>query len=440
MMKKYIEEHTEEMLEDLRQLIAIPSESDDHEKVREALIFTVELAKKYGLEARTVLQDQVGIVELGEGDETLGILTHVDVVPAGDPAAWVTEPYSMDIRDGRIYGRGTLDDKGMVIASIYAMRAVKELGIPLTKKVQLIIGTQEEVEWTDMDAYVEEYPLPDYGFTPDGSYPVCNIEKGYIDQIMEFDVSGGEPDGVFLKALEIGTAANVVPGRAEAELSNGEKIVVTGKQCHSSQPENGVNAMLLMGEELKKRDLSENRLLDILLDICSDFGDPECGKLGFRSDSEYFEGEFVHRNIISPTVLSAKDGTASLTVNVRTAYGSDNKEISDILTGWAEAHGGRTASVDSQKPVFVPKNRPFIQTFAKAYEDVTGLENEFVLEYGGTYAKAMPNIVSWGPIFPGEEDSCHQANEYLVYNGLILSTEIFSEVIKNIITSEESFR
>ena len=216
-MTEFIDKHFGDMTADLAELIAVPSESDDHEKVREALRAAVKQAERYGFKAYSVLDEQVGIVEMGEGPETLGILTHVDVVPAGDPAQWDSDPYKAEIRDGKIFGRGTLDDKGMLIASLYAMRAVKELGLPLRKKVQLIIGTREEVEWTDMDAYVKSYPLPDYGFTPDGAYPVCNIEKGYIDQLMEFDVSDekGE-DGLYLRELDIGTAANVIPGRAAA--------------------------------------------------------------------------------------------------------------------------------------------------------------------------------------------------------------------------------
>lgn len=439
-MTEFIDQHFDDMTKDLAELIAIPSESDDLEKVREALRLAVGQAEKYGFKAYTVLDDKVGIVEMGEGPETLGILTHVDVVPAGDPAQWDSDPYEAVIRDGKIYGRGTLDDKGLVLSSLYAMRAVKELGLPLHKKVQLIIGTQEEVEWTDMDEYVKEYPLPDYGFTPDGSYPICNIEKGYIDQIMEFDVSDDVKDGSYLSELDIGTAVNVVPGEAKAVLSDGSEIKVTGKACHSSQPEMGVNSIHLMGEELSKAGLAENKLLKLLNAVCDDFSDPYGEKLGLRSESDYYEGEFVHRNVLSPTILKAKDGKAELAVNVRFPYGEESERIIGRLTAWAEEHGGHTVSVDSQNAVFVPSSSPFLQVFAEAYEKESGLKNEFTLEYGGTYAKAMPNIVSWGPLFPGEEDMCHQANEYLSLESLRISTKIFAASIAGIALSEKSFK
>lgn len=439
-MTEFIDNHFDDIKSDLADLIAIPSESDDKEKVKEALRLALKQAEELGFKAYSVLDEQVGIVEMGEGPETLGILAHVDVVPAGDPAQWDSDPYKAEERNGRIYGRGTLDDKGLVVSSLYAMKAVQELGRPLHKKVQLIIGTQEEVEWTDMDEYVKQYPLPDYGFTPDGSYPICNIEKGYIDQIMEFDLTEEEPEGLYLKELEIGTAVNVVPGEAKAVLSDGSEIHVTGKACHSSQPEMGVNSIYLLGEELKKKGLSENKLLKLLYAICEDFEGHYGDKLGLRSESDWYQGEFVHRNVLSPTILNAKDGKAEMAVNVRFPYGEDRYRVIDRLTLWAEEHGGKTVSVDSQHAVFVPKTSPFLKVFADAYEEVSGLKNEFVLEYGGTYAKAMPNIVSWGPLFPGDEDMCHQANEYIGSDALLISTKIFAEAIAGIVLSEESFK
>ncbi len=440
LLKDYLDKYKYDIIDDIKELVAIPSESDDLEKVREALRFALDLAKKYGFNTFATPDDSVGVIEMGDGPETLGILTHVDVVPAGDPSYWDTDPYDAEVIEGRLYGRGTLDDKGMLISSLYAMRAVKDLGLPLHKKVQLIIGTQEEVEWTDMDKYVKEYPLPDYGFTPDGVYPICNIEKGYIDHTMEFDVSGEDPELLYLKELDIGTATNVVPGRADAVLSDGETVTVHGKACHSSQPENGINAMLLMGEELKKRNLATNKMLELLYAVCDDFADYEGSGLGLRSETEYYEGEFVHRNVFSPTMLNAKDGKAKLTVNVRFPYGESCERILKTLDEWAESHGGKTVASDSQLAVFVSKNRPFLKVLADAYEDVSCLNNEFSIEYGGTYAKAMPNIVSWGPIFPGEEDTTHKANEYIDVDSLMMSTNIFAEAIKNIVLSEESFK
>lgn len=440
-IRLFLEEHEKDMHDDLKAFIGIPSISSDHENVVRALHFILELAKTYGFEARSVLEEQVGIIEMGSGDETLGILTHVDVVPPGDMEDWDTDPFTAEIKDGKMYGRGTIDDKGMVIASLYAMRAVKELGLPLTKKVQLIMGTQEEVSWTDMDAYVKAYPLPDYGFTPDGEYPICNIEKGTVDQTMEFDITDTEePEGLYLKGLDIGIANNVVPGKAKAQLSDGSEITAVGKAVHSCQPERGDNAMFILTDQLKEMELEPNKLLSLLEAVREDMSDPFGSKVGLYSEDEYYMGEFVHRNAFAPTIFKTKDGKATINVNVRFPYGEDSKRIQDNFENWAKAHGGHTVKVNDLPAVFVSKERPFLKVFAEAYEDVSPFKNEFTLAYGGSYAKAMPNVVSWAPLFPGEEDTCHEPNEYIDLANMLMSAEIFASSIEKIALSDESFK
>ena len=440
-IRSFLEENEKNMQDDLKAFIAIPSVSSDHENVVQALRFILKLAETYGFEARSVLEDQVGVIEMGSGDETLGILTHVDVVPPGDMEDWDTDPFAAVIKDGRMYGRGTIDDKGMIIASLYAMRAVKEQGLPLTKKVQLIMGTQEEVSWTDMDAYVKAYPLPDYGFTPDGEYPICNIEKGTVDQTMEFDITDTEePEGLYLKGLDIGIANNVVPGKAKAQLSDGREIIAVGKAVHSCQPERGDNAMFILTDQLKEMELEPNKLLSLLEAVREDMSDPFGSKVGLYSENEYYMGEFVHRNAFAPTIFKTKDGKATINVNVRFPYGEDSKRIQDNFENWAKAYGGHTVKVNDLPAVFVSKERPFLKVFAEAYEDISPFRNEFTLAYGGSYAKAMPNVVSWAPLFPGEEDTCHEPNEYIDLANMLMSAEIFASSIEKIALSEESFK
>lgn len=440
-LKEFLKAHEKEMQSDLMDFIRIPSVSSDHENVVKALHFALDLAEKYGFETESFLDDQVGMIRMGTGDETLGILTHVDVVPPGDAADWDTDPFEPVIKDNRMYGRGTIDDKGMIVASLYAMRAVRELGLPMYKKVELIMGTQEEVQWVDMDAYVKEYPLPDYGFTPDGEYPICNIEKGNVDQLMEFDVKDEtEPEGLYLKGLDIGIANNVVPGKAKAILSNGEEIVAAGKAVHSCQPERGNNAIFILKDELKAMGVASNKLMKLLEAVSEDLSDPFGSKVGLYSEDEYYMGEFVHRNAFSPTIFKAEDGIATLNVNLRFPYGEEAENIRAKLDAWAAKNGGKTVKFSSLPAVFVSKERPFLKVFAEAYEDVSPFENEFTLAYGGSYAKAMPNIVSWAPLFPGEEDTCHEPNEYIDLDNMLMSAEIFAESIGRIVLSEESFK
>ena len=438
----YIEKHREAMLRDLADFIAIPSVSNDKEKVAEALEFALGLGDRMGFPTENCLDGQVGVIEMGEGDETLGILAHVDVVPAGDAADWDTDPFTAVIRDDKVYGRGTIDDKAMIIASLYAMKAVMESGVPTHKKVQLILGTQEEVEWTDMNAYVKAYRLPDYGFSPDGEYPICNIEKGVADCEMEFDVSeeGKMPDGLFVTAIDCGIAANSVPGRATAILSDGSRMIAEGKAVHSSQPEAGVNALFLLCEKLQERGIVRNKLMKLLESVTASFRDLYGKDIGMYSESEYYRGEYVHRNVFAPTIFKAVDGNAKININLRFPYGVDEEELLGAMKKFAEEQGGSITFWDCLPAVFVSRESPFLQILAEAYEDVTGLKNEFTLAYGGSYAKAMPNVVSWGPLFPGEEDTCHEANEYISIDSLMTSTKIFAQAIAGIIQTEESLK
>lgn len=329
------------------------------------------------------------------------------------------------------------------MASLYAMKAVKELGLPIRKKVQLIMGTQEEVEWTDMDRYVKEYPLPDYGFTPDGEYPLCNIEKGCLDMDFEFHIaeaSGGSDGKRYVRELNVGTVANAVPGKASAVLSDGSVITASGKSVHSCQPELGSNALFVLDGKLRETELESNDLLTIIHVITEYFEDIYGEKLGLKSESEYYKGEYVHVNCFAPTIVRTADGKLQVHINVRYPYGASTEEIRDKITELFAGYGGKLVLYDDLPAVFVSQDAPFLSKLAEAYESVTSLENRFTLAYGGSYAKAMPNIVSWGPLFEGEEDTCHCENEYILVDSLMANVKIFAQSIASIALTDESFK
>lgn len=445
-MGKFLVDHQEEIITQLEKFIRIQSVSDNREKVAEALDFALALGQSMGFEVRTCADGQVGVVEIGQGEETVGILAHVDVVGPGELSRWETSPFEPVIKDGRMYGRGTIDDKGAVIASLYAMKAVAELGIPLKKKVQLILGTQEEVDWTDMRAYVENYPLPDYGFSPDGEFPLCNIEKGSIGINMAFPLEERQEikeEGSRLTFIEAGTAENIVPGKCTAKLlrvqdgnRQEETLEILGRAAHSCMPEKGENAILKMAEALVSMDLQDNQLLRVMHLAHEKLAGCYGEDIGLYGEDEYVQGEFVHRNALSPTLLRMGEEEILLHVNVRTAYGTTDEEVLSTFRQLAEAYGGIMRNVEILPVVYVSKDRPFVQAFTRAYEAVSGRKHEFALAYGGSYAKAMPNIVSWGPIFPEEEDTCHEENEYISIEGLILNAKIFAAGLNEVVFTE----
>lgn len=442
---EYIEDSTEDMLSDLEGLIRIESVSSHPEKVKEALDYTLGIAGQYSFRTGAHANNRVGTVEMGEGDECLGILSHVDVVPADPLEQWETPPFTPVLKDGNIFGRGAMDDKGMVIASIYAMKAVRELGLPLKKKVRLIIGTQEETRWDDMEEYIKTNPLPDYGFTPDGEFPIYNIEKGVCDVIMEFEkkkflIDAPDEEKPYVVSLNGGSVVNAVPAKAEALLSDGRTITVYGKAAHSSMPNRGINALFEMRRELKNQGAGENIFTEILDMLFERFGDCEGKALSIYRKNEYYNGEYVHRNIFSPDVFTTDDDKISVLIDVRFAYGTDENEIIGCLSELAAGLGGTVRTSDVMPAVFVSRNKPFLKAMADTYETVTGFKNSFETAYGASYAKAMPNTVSWGPIFPGERDTCHEPNEFIPIENLKKCAEIFANFIAEIALQEESFR
>ncbi len=446
----YLDLHQQQMLDALADFLSIPSISTEKEEVERALEYALSLGRSLGFSAESLYDHEIGLIQMGQGEETLGILSHVDVVSPGNLSKWLSPPFQQTIRDGKIYGRGALDDKGAIIAVLFAMKAVTQLDQPLHKKVQLILGTREEVEWSDMEKYVKEQSLPHYGFTPDGSFPICNIEKGGLDieLIIPLETETAHSDAPKLLRVEAGTATNIVPNQCTSLLSNKKGIETLlkteGRSVHSCQPEKGINALILMGEELSKNrregKLQPNNGSDFLESVGTSFKSVYGEKMGLYSDSEYYRGSFVHRNAMSPTLATTLNGNLHINFNIRFPYGTQPDSIVKTFDTLAKTYHGRIGTTHYMPAVFVDKDRPFLSAFADAYEETTGLPNEFTLEYGGTYAKAIPNVVSWGPIFPGEEDTCHEENEYFAVDSFMKNAKIFALAIAKILLSPESFQ
>ena len=331
-----------------------------------------------------------------------------------------------------------------------AMEALVKLGIPLNKEIQLILGTREETHWTDMEAYVEKFPLPDYGFTPDGSFPICNVEKGGMDLELIIPLEKGKPQGkkAVLESVEAGKAVNVVPGECQAVLKmpdgKEKQLETKGRSVHSCQPEKGINALVEMGKQI--RSMLESGILEptkgvkFLAMLGNRFESTEGEDLGLYSETEYYQGEFVHRNVFSPTLAYTSGQEIHVNINVRFPYGSDEEKIRETFRNLAEEFGGLIEEKGYMPAVYVRKDRPFLKVFDQAYERVMGESGGYNLEYGGTYAKAIPDVVSWGPIFPGEEDTCHEENEYIRVDSLVKNAKIFALAMANIALTEESFR
>lgn len=184
MFKEYIISHRDEMIKDLEKMIKIPSKLegyDDKEypfgkNIDDALNEFLKIAENLGFRTKNI-DKYCGYVEFGEGEELVGIIGHLDVVPEGE--GWTYPPFELTIRDDILYGRGTIDDKGPVIASLYAMKAVMEK-TAIHKRVRLIVGLNEENDWKCINYYKEHEEMPIIGFSPDADFPCIYSEKALL--------------------------------------------------------------------------------------------------------------------------------------------------------------------------------------------------------------------------------------------------------------------
>lgn len=437
----------EKMICDLAELIKIPSITEDRDACKKALGCVLSKAAELGMNTRSVCGGQVGEIEIGQGEETVGVLVHVDVVHPGISENWDTDPFVLTRKADCIYGRGVQDDKGPLIAALYAMKSVLDEEKPLHKTIRMIIGTREETDWEDMNQYVNEYDLPDYGFTPDGDFPICNIEKGILELDFSVPYDQTRTNGWHLTSINSGDMNNTVPGKAYAELTlyeSGKPVEVrnlqaSGKSIHAGEPEIGDNAIYHLIDEIEKIGLVQNDIQSILELLKSKFAAYDGASLGIKNDSEYYMGEFVGNNTISVTRLEIHENTLWFHADIRYTYGTDPEHIQGILQDVMSPYEGTVSKFLDMPPAFVKSDKKFLKVLNEVYKNETGIDAGCVTSTGGTYAQAMPNIVTWGPTFPGTKDTCHEENECMTEEVLEKIYRMYSEALKSLALSEESY-
>lgn len=434
------------MQKDLEALVAIPSITEDRAACRRALDYILRRAEEMGMPCRALCDHEIGEIEIGEGDEVVGLLAHTDVVPPGVSENWETEPFVPAVKDGCMYGRGVQDDKGPLIASLYSMKALLEDGRPFRKKVRMIIGTREETDWTDIHRYLKEHAPPDYGFTPDGDFPICNIEKGILEMFITLPFPAEDDGGWHIAAIDCGNMKNTVPGRATARMIRGGEVRSfegAGASIHSGEPEKGENALLRMIAGMladpgaAEMSVSSRRLLEFISEKFRDvYGNP----LDIASLSEYYQGEYVEKNTISLNCIDKLSAGIRLMVDIRYTCASDPDVIAQTIRQQIKAIGGSAEVTDHIPPAFVRSDSPFIRILQRSYEAVTGQPALCKASTGGTYAQAMPNVVTFGPVFPGERDTCHEENEHMPLKRLTELKQIYTRALSELAFGSKSLK
>lgn len=364
-----IDEYKEELLKSIIEVVNIPSVKDEPkanapfgEGAKKALLKALEIAEDLGFKTNN-LDNYIGYAQYGEGEDYIGVLGHLDVVPVGE--GWKFPPFSGHIEDERIYGRGVLDNKGPILSALYALYAIKESGLKLNRPVRIIFGTDEESGFNDIPYYLKKEEPPIMGFTPDCKYPVVYGERGRANIQFEIDYND--------KSYE----------KATSEFFNFlNDYILSSKSC---------------GDRL---------------DI--DFSDEKFGVMEMRNYNIHIKDSKLLFNISLsyPAIVSIDEILKKIKSKL-----SKNMKLNLLL---------------NYNPVKFDKDSFLVKSLQKAYEEVTKLDGAPVTTTGGTYAKIMPNIVPFGPSFPGQKGISHNPNEYMDIEDIMLNSKIFAQAIYNL--------
>jgi len=439
--------YREEMMETVQKWVRIPSVKGEAApdapfgpEARRALDTALADCERFGFKTEQ-FDGYAGHADLGEGNtrDALAILAHLDVVPVGD--GWTYDPFEGKRENGCIFGRGTSDDKGPAVAALYAMRAVKEAGIPLRRKVRLILGCDEECGSSDMVYYKKATEMPRSGFSPDADYPVINIEKGGAH--VRF-VGKNSHEGLHVLSMQVGERANVIPGfasalvegdeeLAEAAKKAGEKlgfqvntmlgngaviIETTGMTGHAAFPAHGKNAigqMLLIFKELGAT--------GALRDLADAVGTTWDGKgLGIAMRDEV-SGELTG----SLDIIKVDEETVDAVMDVRYPVLLNQDAMAAMIRERLPEF--EITVPESRKPHFVSDRTELVQELLEAYHEITGGEKKTIAIGGGTYAQSMEEGVAFGALFPGQKEMAHQADEYMEEESIFQNARIFARAI-----------
>ena len=410
-----------DLLEALERLIRIPSVSGT-EAVADALTEALDLCEELGFRTKNC-DSRIGWAEIGQcsddasGGPLIGILCHLDVVPPGD--GWQHDPFSCTLENGRLYGRGVMDDKGPAVAAILAMKDLLDKGGPQRGRIRIIFGCMEETgDWEDMEYYKTHEEIPDFGFTPDADFPAIYGEKGIA--MVALSVKAADSGFIYIEGGEV---PNMVPDWCSAVLADGTELSATGRAAHGSTPEDGENAITKLMEQAAERDCAFARFYCETIGRRLDgsgcgcgFSDAESGDLTFNAGCIAIEDDklVLHADIRYPVTIA----------------------LDTVLNGLKDAvrpYGVEVSLRTAMNPVFMDPNGAVFSGLMAAYKTVTGVTDPKPLVIGGgTYARAMDNIVAFGPVFPGRECTEHQRDEYILLDDLEKSREIYCLAMENL--------
>ena len=457
-VNKCIESNKEQMVQSLCEIVGIPSKygrpkegAPYGEESRRALGFAMDLGRKLGFETVVNVGDRVCYIEYGTGTKAVGVFAHLDIVPEGD--GWTYPPFGGEIHNNRVYGRGTVDNKGPFIASLYALYAIKECGLSLGDyRIRIVGGTNEEKGMDDMKYYVSQCGAPDAGFTPDGLFPMSFTERGINYYYMSYGFSERSTSKVRVLELHGGEILNMVPDRAFAKLEvsdaaeadrvmklveeyrqttgrdvtarlEEDRIEITsrGLCAHSCTPFNGKNAIVAILMLLA--DLGINGSMGAFLKFFAE-------KIGMTTDGSLLgmkREDECGKLTFSLSKMDVDEKGLTWVANIRYPY-TYKDQVTEDFTARVAPEGIVVHEVDAHNTYRFPMDHPLIRTLRGVYEELTGKDSTPSHE-GGTYAQVVPGIVPFGSIFPGTPDLCHRPDECIDIDEYVLDAKLFGNAM-----------
>lgn len=403
-----------------------------------ALMDVLELGERLGF--KTGHADyRMGWIEYGEGKEMVGVLGHVDVVPA-DSEGWTYPPFAAEIHDGVLWGRGVLDDKGPIIGSIYALKAIRDLNLPIDRRIRIMFGTDEECGCSCAEYYVNNgYEMPTIGFTPDGDFPLIFCEKGMSHFTIGAPVrKHGKIDVEYFGG---GIANNVVTPKCKLIVNgkihvnqedginvveeNGKTIVESlGLSAHGSTPHLGINAAIKLLNAIKDNEFGGDfqNYMDFLLQ-----------KIGTEVHGEsldiHYTDDETGETSLNLGVLHFDKEQMSFTLDIRYPKNAVAEEVDASVIKHITEAGFDVISKSNMNLLYVPKDSELVTKLMRVYKTETGRDEQPMAIGGGTYAKEFPNMVAFGPMFPEDEQTIHQPNERVEIEKLMKSIQLFGKAM-----------
>ncbi len=413
----------ERFYSDLDGLLRIPSvtKAGDGEypfgkECADALDYVLALCDSFGFRTKKC-GNMLGYAEIGAGEEMIGVLAHLDVVPAGSDWDYPAYGLTRVTVDGeeRLIGRGVVDDKGPAMICIYAMKALLDSGMPITRRVRIIFGLTEEAgEWEDMKYYRENEELATFGFTPDASFPVGYAEKGIAVFELKMPLSLAGIDSV-----SGGNAHNMVPDYCEC-TANGKKYTANGVSVHGSTPALGKNAIVSAMSEINEA--SPCALSEFIVKRIGE----SCDGSGLGISSWDTESGALTLNL---GVIEVRGDEVVMTVDIRYPVTKSYDDMLTMLEANCKQYGVTVTPCEHKLPVHIERDGKLITTLTDVFNMVTGLDAKPFSMGGGTYARAMPNIVSFGPLMPGAPETVHQKNEYITVKDVDTAFRIYAQAL-----------